>query len=296
MLHDMSDGPPCPSDIQTWLQMVADELVATGRTDRRIEFVHGWGLGLPAGSADAVERAFADLVEQNALLIIGPMIGDNAIVSTPLAERYRVPTLNWAGSERARSDYMFHLQVGSHEDESVVIAQYLAGIGATRIGVLYDESAIGHGHLRYLKSEGAILKLELAALASLDPVAEQADAEVDRVLAADPDAIVYLGLGISAPAVARRLTQLSWDGQRMMNTSGLRGHWEDFARIIDDWTYLDMYSDGNATLCALRERLGVPDNRALRAAKGHDLGRLLAEGVARAPDSPGKVLKTASSR
>jgi branched-chain amino acid transport system substrate-binding protein len=291
MLHDMSDAPPCPSDIQNWLQMVADEYVAGGRTDRRVEFVHGWGLGLPAGTAEAVERAFEDLVRQQPLLIIGPMIGDNAIIATPLADKFRVPTLNWAGSERARSDYMFHLQVGSHEDESVVIAHYLKAIGANRIGVLYDESAIGHGHLRYLRSEGAILDLTFSAALTLDPVTEQADDMVDQVIASNSDAIVYLGLGLSAPAVARRLTERGWDSPRIMNTAGLRGYWGDFGQIIDGWTYLDMHSDGNATLRDLRQRLNLPANQALRAAKGYDLGRLLAEAVARAPELSTEGLK-----
>jgi ABC-type branched-subunit amino acid transport system substrate-binding protein len=277
--------------MESWLKMVADDYVASGRTDRRVEFVHGWGLGLPGGTAAAVERGFEELVRQEPLLIIGPMIGDNAIITTPLADKFRIPTLNWAGSERARSVYMFHLQVGSHEDESVVIAHYLRSIGASRVGVLYDESAIGHGHLRYLQAEGGILKLTFSASVALDPVTEQADAAVDEVLASDPDAIVYLGLGLSAPAVARRLTERGRAGHRIMNTAGLRGYWGDFARIIDGWTYLDMHSDGNATLRDLRERLGVPKGGALKAAKGYDLGRLLAEAVSRAPELSTEGLK-----
>ena len=44
------------------------------------------------------------------------------LVATPLADRARIPTINWAGTERARSEFMFHLQVGSHEDEPVLLA------------------------------------------------------------------------------------------------------------------------------------------------------------------------------
>ncbi len=122
VLNDMSDGPPGPSDVEQWLRLAIDELIETGRLDRDVEFVHSFGLGLPSGTAAAVERAFVELVEQDVLVVVGPAIGDNALVATPFAERHRVPTLNWAGSERARSEYMFHLQVGSHEDESIVLA------------------------------------------------------------------------------------------------------------------------------------------------------------------------------
>ena len=291
LLHDMSDGPPCPSSIEDWMRRVADDYVANGRTDRTIEFVHGWGLGLPEGTAAAVERAFADLAAQQPLLIVGPAIGDNAIIATPLADKYRIPTLQWAGSERARSDYMFHLQVGSHEDESVVMARYLGACGAKRLGILYDESPIGHGHLRYLKAEAAVLKLGIAAATPISPLTEDANVDVEQILASGPDAIIYLGLGLSAPAVARALAARGWQGPRIMNTAGLRGYWADFARIIDGWTYIDMRSDTNATLRRLRERLEIEDMGALAAAKGYDLGRLVAEAVARAPELSCEGLK-----
>jgi hypothetical protein len=54
--------------------------------------------------------------------------------------------------------------------------------------------------------------------------------------------------------------------------------------VCDGWIYVDMHSDANRTLQALCERLQIPSERALAAAKGHDLGRLVAEGIARARD------------
>jgi ABC-type branched-subunit amino acid transport system substrate-binding protein len=284
ILDDMADGPPGVANIESWLRLAVDELAAAGRLDREVELVSAWGLGLPAGTAAAVERAYAALVEQDVLLIVGPAIGDNALVATPLAERRRVPTLNWAGSERARGEYMFHLQVGSHEDESVVLARHLAGRGAGRMGVVYDRSPIGRRHLEFLQAEAEVLGSRVAAAASVAPLAEQADAEAAEVLDARPDAILYLGLGVSAPAVARAFAARGWSGPCAMNTAGIRGYQPEFAEAVDGWTYVDMHSDRNATLAALRERLGAPPARALWAAKGYDLGRLVAEGLARAPE------------
>src|SRR3954454_21945100 len=43
-------------------------------------------------------------------------------------------------------------------------------------------------------------------------------------------------------------------------------------------------SDRNVTLNVLSRRLGLAANRRLAAAKGYDLGRLVAEGWARAPE------------
>jgi len=284
ILNDMADGPPGPVDIERWLRLCVDELAAAGRLDREVEFVHGFGLGLPGGTAAAVERAHAELVAKDALLIVGPAIGDNALVATPLAERSRTPTLNWAGSERARGEYMFHLQVGSHEDESLLLARHLAGLGAARIAVAYDRSPIGRRHLKFLQDEAEILRQRIVATVGLSPLAEEAGAEVEELIEARPDAVLYLGLGLAAPAVARALTARGWAGPRAMNTAGIRGYQPGYAAAIDGWAYVDMHSDGNRTLAALRERLGLRASAALSAAKGYDLGRLVGEGLARAPE------------
>jgi hypothetical protein len=129
ILNDLPlpQGSSVPSDTERWLSFAVEELANAGRLDRSVEFVHAGGSGLPSGTAAAVERAYTSLVEQDVLLIVGPAIGDNALVATPLAERYCVPTINWAGAERARGEYMFHLQVGSHEyDLGRLVAEALA--------------------------------------------------------------------------------------------------------------------------------------------------------------------------
>jgi ABC-type branched-subunit amino acid transport system substrate-binding protein len=284
VLNDMSKGPPGPALVEPWLRFAVDELAAAGRLDRPVEFVHAWGLGLPWGTAAAVERTYDELADAEVLLIVGPAIGDNAIVATPLAEASRIPTLHWAGSERARGDYMFHLQVGSHEDESVVLAQRLAGAGVRRAAVIHDRSPIGRAHLRYLQAEADVVGLRITAAVGLSPLAETAQAEASEALASAPEAVLYLGLGLAAPAVAAALAAQGFDGPRYMNTAGLRGHFPDFAKQIDGWTYLDMYADGNATLAALRARADAPPSVGPFGAVGYDLGRLVAEGLARAPE------------
>jgi branched-chain amino acid transport system substrate-binding protein len=291
ILNDMSAGPTGPSDLEKWLQSAVDELIAAGRIDRQVEFVHSWGLGLPSGTAAAVHRAYRELVDADVLLIVGPAIGDNALVATPLAEEYRVPTLNWAGAERARSEYMFHLQIGSHEDESIVIARYLAARGVKRVGVVYDRSPIGDRHRQFLEAEAALLGLNVDLASGISPLADSAAAPVGRMMDAGVEALVYLGLGIAAPPVARALTERRWDGIRVMNTAGIRGHYGDYARVIDGWVYVDMYSDTNKTLASLRQRLGLPASSGYRAGTRHDLCRLVAEALARAPETTRAGLK-----
>lgn len=296
VLNDMVERAPAqgaaPGDVTHWLQREIEAVRASGRPMPEVEFVHGYGLGLPSGTSAAVEGAFRELVAKDVALIVGPAIGDNALAATPWVEAAGVPTINWAGAERARGFWMFHLQVGSHEDESLVMARHMHAIGARRLGVVYDQSPIGTRHLKYLEDEAGILGLEIAFAAAISPLAEDVDEAVAQVLATQPDGFVYLGLGLSAPAVARSLAASGWHGPRIMNTAGLRGYHGDFAAACDGWIYIDMHSDHNRTLDALRKAMGIDWQGAVWAAKGHDLGRLVAEGLARSPDFTREGVRT----
>ncbi|HEY6530999.1 MAG TPA: ABC transporter substrate-binding protein [Acidimicrobiales bacterium] len=283
ILNDISDDPSFIG-VDRWIELAADDLQRAGRLDRDVELVVASGQGLPEGTAAAVERAHAELVDQDVLVVVGPAIGDNALAITPLVERLGVPTVNWSGAERARGELMFHLQVGSHEDESIVLARHLAGLGALRLGVVSDRSPIGRRHLEYLVAEAEVLGIQVAMSATVAPMAEEAETEVAAVLGGGVDAVVYLGLGLSAPAVAHALATTGWDGPRAMNTAGMRGHQPGWADRIEGWTYVDMYADDNLTLAALAERVGPDGWNAMVAAVGYDLARLVVEGLARAPE------------
>lgn len=290
VLNDMADfsepddGAAIPGDLTGWLEREIGVLRDAGRLSATVEFVHAYGLGLPSGTAEAVERAYRQLAEAGVALIVGPAIGDNALIATPLAEQLRIPTINWAGAERARGRYMFHHQVGSHEDESLVMARHMASLGCKRLAVAYDISPIGTRHLKYLEDEAKVLGVAIVAKHGLSPLADDAAEAIDTLLESGPDGFVYLGLGVSAPAVARELSSDGWDGPNIMNTAGLRGYHGDFARTCEGWFYIDMHSDTNTTLQAQMTLLNAPRQQALAVAKGHDIGRLVAEGLARATD------------
>jgi ABC-type branched-subunit amino acid transport system substrate-binding protein len=277
-------GSSAGRGLERWLRLATEDLLASGRLDREVELVHAEGLGLPQGTAANVQRAFGELVDHDVLLIVGPAIGDNALVATPLAEAAEVPTINWAGTERARGEWMFHLQVGSHEDESLVLARHLCDLGATRVGVIFDRSPIGRRHLSFFVDEAELLGLTIGATASIPPLAADAQAQLEAVAATDCDAVCYLGLGLSAPAVGRGLHAAGFEGPRAMNTAGLRGWDPAFAAEVDGFWYLDMASEHNEELRRLSERQQLSFREAAGASRGWDLGRLAAEGLARAPE------------
>ena len=106
---------------------------------------------------------------------------------------------------------------------------------------------------------------------------------------ADADALVYLGLGLSAPAVARAVTARGWDGPCAMNTAGLRGY-SGTAGFIDAGVrrhafrpQYDARRVAPASPCSAGQIVLLPP--------GYDIGRLVAEGLARAPERTRKGIK-----
>jgi hypothetical protein len=69
-----------------------------------------------------------------------------------------------------------------------------------------------------------------------------------------------------------------------MNSAGLRGYDPSFGVEIDGWVYVDMVADDNRVLADLRARTESATVSAMTLAVGHDLGQLVAEGLARAPE------------
>src|SRR2546425_894769 len=116
---------------------------ATGRLDREIELVDKQARGLPSGSEHDIVRAFGELVDDGAVAIIGPSISDNALIAAPLCDEARIPAINYSGGERTRSQWMFHYQVGSLEEEPPLLATRMAERDLARAAVVFDQSPVG---------------------------------------------------------------------------------------------------------------------------------------------------------
>src|SRR5579862_5095873 len=125
------------------LRLGLDEVAESGRLDREIELVDEQARGLPSGSEHDITRAFAKVVDEGAVAIIGPSISDNALIAAPLCDAARIPAINYSGGERTRSQWMFHYQVGSLEEEPPVLAQRMVERGLRRAAVVFDQSPVG---------------------------------------------------------------------------------------------------------------------------------------------------------
>ena len=165
-----------------------------------------------------MKRAFAELVEEGAVAIIGPSISDNALIAAPLCDEARIPAINYSGGERTRSQWMFHYQVGSLEEEPPVLAQRMVERGLGRAAVVFDQSPVGRRYAECFEAARARLGLEVTGTASISSLAESADDLLARLRGGNPDVLVYLGLGVSSRAVAfgARLARLGHPGARQL--------------------------------------------------------------------------------
>jgi ABC-type branched-subunit amino acid transport system substrate-binding protein len=262
------------------LQLGIDEVAATGRLDRAVEFVHRDARGLPAGSEAEVVRGFRDLVDQDVVAVIGPAISDNALIVAPLCDELRVPAINYTGGERTRSEWMFHYQVGSLEEEPPVLAQRMVDRGFRRAAVLFDQSPVGRRYAECFEAARGRLGLEVTGTASIAPLAENAEELLTRLRAGQPDVLVYLGLGVASRACALARDAIGWDVPVLANSALMFGYARpDWRDGWAGWEYIDTIADDNTSRAHLGELFPHAAGGPIGCA-AFDMGRLLGEAIA----------------
>jgi branched-chain amino acid transport system substrate-binding protein len=259
-----------------------DDIAATGRLDRPVEFVTRLARGLPLGSEHDVTTAFGELHDAGVLLIVGPSISDNGLIVKLLADESGMPCINYTGGEHTRSEFMFHYQVGSLEEEPPLLARRLAERGLRCAAVIHDRSPVGRRYAECFEDARALHDLETAGVAAISPLSEDVKEVVARLRETGPDALVYFGLGVTSRAVAVALADLGWSVPVVANSSLMFGYARpDWRDGWAGWEYLDGVADDNSMRKLLREK-------SKRAAAGpigcaaYDMGRLVGESIARA--------------
>jgi branched-chain amino acid transport system substrate-binding protein len=259
-----------------------DEVAATGRLDRPVEFVTRLARGLPLGTAHDVTTAFGELDEEGVLLILGPSISDNGLIARPLADDRGIPCINYTGGERTRGEFMFHYQIGSLEEEPPLLARRLAERGLRSAAVIHDQSPVGRGYAESFEDARALHDLDTTGVAAISPLAEDVKPVVARLRETGPDALVYLGLGVTSRAVAVALADVGWSVPVLANSSLMFGYARpDWREGWAGWEYLDGVADDNT----MRQRLREKSKRAAAGPIGcaaYDMGRLVGEAIARA--------------
>ena len=174
-----------------------------------------------------------------------------------------MPTINWAGTERARGEYMFHLQVGSHEDESIVLARHLAR-SASHVSVsCYDRRPSANATSNSCKPRPTTRRRHRGD-ASSRTAGRGRYAEVDERTRVRCRRDRLSRTRPLRAAVANALTARGWDGPRLMNTAGLRGYAPDFGAQSTVGSMSTCIRTHNSTLPPLCQR-GPAASRRTRA-------------------------------
>jgi ABC-type branched-subunit amino acid transport system substrate-binding protein len=257
-----------------------DEQRAEERLSAEISLIAKQADGLPAGSAESVIAAFRELVDAGVVAIVGPSISDNGLIVRDLADEAGIACINYTGGAFTRGAHMFHYQVGSLEEEPVLLAEHLLAQGHHRVAVLYDDTPVGTSYDLWLgRTVARTGDPELAYRSSVSPLAEDLRTDVEAALAVEPDALLYLGLGVAARAVSLAVDAVGWPGPVVTNSALMFGYARpDWRSGFEDWVYIDTISDANSIRAALREQSRMHAASPIGVA-AFDIGRLLGEGL-----------------
>jgi len=282
LLYDFPQGDGGDS-FEVAARLGVENSTTGGRLDRPVEFVRSLARGLPLGTAFDVEKCFDELESQGVLAIIGPSISDNGLIVRDLADRARLPCINYTGGELTRSNYMFHYQVGSLEEEPIVLAEHLRSRGLSRPGVVYDESPVGRRYSESFEQARVRLGLELACSIGQSAVADPGagDAVVARLRASQPDAVVYLGLGLGARTLGVGIAAAGWNVPVVANSALMFGYAQRAWRAEwEGWVYVDTVADDNNERASLKSRSPASAAGPVGVA-AYDIGRIVGEALAR---------------
>ena len=152
----------------------------------------------------------------------GPAVGDNALVATPLADLHHVPTINWPDRSVAAAPTCSRCR-SVPTRTSRWCCRYLSEQSVARIGIVYDRSPIGR---RYLEFSGPRPRAQ--GVSHGDRVCRSGCRRrrlpSRRGARLRPRLRGLPGFGILSARGGRAFASSGWDGLRVMNTSGMRGH------------------------------------------------------------------------
>lgn len=277
VLHDYP-RPDGGASFEWAVRLGVREVEATGRLPAPVVLIHE-----PA--QDDIAAAFARLVDDGVLAILGPAITDGALAVRPLVDEAGIPCINYAGNDQARSAWLFHFQIGSLEDEPPLLVDHLVRGRRTRVVLVQDTSRVGNRMAAFFR-DAAAAQCEVVAHLRVDPDGGSIAPAVTAARGARSDALAFVGFWRAAHALALEMKAQDWAVHAVANSALMYGHADaSWARDWDGWTYVDTFSEANPRFAALSRTAAAAGRTAGPGEAGaYDMGRLLAEGIARAPE------------
>jgi branched-chain amino acid transport system substrate-binding protein len=182
------------------------------------------------GKKDLTLENTKTLVEaENAVALIGYTSGAGVEASLAYVEKARIALLSPAtGNVQIREKFhptLFHTRVGYREEMSKVVRD-MASIGVKRFAALYLGDA-GVANLRAMEDALAAAGLKPVISLGLDRNAEDFTKAVDSVLAAKPDAVLFITNGKPLVKIVQGMRKSGYAGQFITSSfSGLK--------VVDD--------------------------------------------------------------
>lgn len=288
-------------DLADGIQLTLEESYLARLIDRPVELLFRDVAGLPNGSFSTVARAFRELVDEDCLMVFGPLISENAV---PLREHVeavgQIPVMSMMGSEDFLGPWTFALNNGSLQEEPSVIASVINNDGHRRVAVLVEQSLIGMHYLDFFREACDRAGLEITREVSVPQTERDKSRTMSILRSADPEAIVHVGFGHGLWGVNDALRALGWDPPRYTTTAFelayLSGEW---MRQLAGFVGLDQYDERNVVgqqfLDRFEQRFGRrPDYFA--PGYGHDVGQVIAHALSRARPLTGSGVRDALER
>lgn len=239
--------PEMRDDLTRSFELVFADGLEQGLIDRPVTIVFREVEGLPKGSVKAVIDAYGELVDEGCLAVFGPAITDNCVPTREAIEqRYQVPAISVTGTDDWLGEWTFALSMGSMTDEPIFWADLLAAGGHTEVGVLVEQSLVGHSYAANLRAACGRHGIRIVAEEAIAQTAQDVSRAVRTLHEAKAQAVVHCGFGFGIVFVNPALAELGWDPPRFLGTA-FQNAWINpvMWNAIVGWTGLDQYDDAN---------------------------------------------------
>jgi ABC-type branched-subunit amino acid transport system substrate-binding protein len=245
----LPDGYPkeMRDDLTQTFEFVFEEGLRQGVIDRPVEICFREVEGLPKGSVKAVIDAYEDLVDEGCLAVFGPSITDNCVpTKEAIEQRFQVPAISVTGTEDWLGEWTFSLSMGSMTDEPIFWSDLLAKRGLTEVGVLVEQSLVGHSYFEGFRDACRRKGIRIVADESIPQTAADITAAVRALHEAKVQAIVHCGFGFGIVFINPALQELGWDPPRFLGTA-FQNAWINpiMWNAIVGWTGIDQYDPSN---------------------------------------------------
>ena len=223
------------------------EALEDGLIDRPVELIVNNVDGLPTGTTHAVIQGWKELADQGVVAVFGPFVSENIIDLREYVERDgHVPNIGWPGTDLQFGEWMFGVTNGSLSEEPYLMANYLAHQGTRKIGVVYEDSAIGHEYLSFFRDACRFERLRIVHEEPITQIQEDLSGAMKELKATDAESIAYFGFGRPAVRVNEALRSLDWDPPRIMNTAFLTAPFmPEGMKSLKGWAGVDQYDESN---------------------------------------------------